>query len=214
MDLMIVEDEEMIRDLYQDLLSIRGHNILGMAKDGGEALDMYRGFDTKPDLIIMDHRIPGVSGLDAAREILREDPKTSIIVVSADDNAVWEALKMGMIGIRKPFNVNELIEAIETSIPKGAVKSTGKDKRPIPDSITESGLYIVDEAGGKGGIEIFQTLLENGYSGLCFTRNHPKKVKDLPSMEDVPVVWFTSTPVKEYTYISPLNIQKMLVMIR
>jgi YesN/AraC family two-component response regulator len=213
MDVFIVEDEEMIQQLYRDVLSMRGYNVVEVAETGEEAVDKFREFKQKPDLVIMDHRMPGMGGLDAARMIMEEDPSTKIILVSADDNAVWEALKIGIVGMKKPFNIGDLLSAIEASTPKDSPKK--KEKSQVPEApIKHSGLYLVEELDAERSVDIFKALLANDYKGMAFSRKHPDFLKGLVGEDDLPVVWFTSTPVKEYTCISPINIQKMLIMVQ
>lgn len=213
MDVFIVEDEEMIQQLYRDVLSMRGYNVVDVAETGEEAVEKFRNFDKKPDLVIMDHRMPGMGGLDAARLLMEEDPSTKIILVSADDNAVWEALKIGIVGMRKPFNIGDLLSAIEASMPKDT------PMRKLPSKVSEplvkhSGLYLVEEIDAKRSVEVFKTLLDNGYTGMAFTRKHPDILMEMVEEKELPIIWFTSTPVKEYTSISPLNIQKLLIMVQ
>jgi CheY-like chemotaxis protein len=191
---------------------MKGFEISGMAETGEEAVEMYRGFENKPELIIMDHRMPGMGGLDAAQEILQIEPDAKIIIVSADDNAVWEALKQGLFGMKKPFNIADLLSAIESSVPK-EVDLPEDQEVDIPPEMEGSGLYLIPEEDGKRGLEVFRDMLSSGYKGLCFTRKHPNNLKKVPGLSNVPMVWFTSTPVKDYTNISPLNIQKMLIML-
>jgi two-component system chemotaxis response regulator CheY len=214
MEVFIVEDEEIIQALYTDILEMRGHKVWGIASTGEEAIEKFGPSKDRPDLVIMDHRMPGMGGLDAARSIMEIEPDTRIILVSADDHAVWEALKMGIVGMRKPINIGDLlnaIEAVETDeVPpvKGPVK---KKKEP---SIQKRGIYLIDETDGATGIRLFMELLDNGANGIAFTRKHPDDMTRELGDDHTPIVWFTSTPVKGYTCISPVNIQKMLIMIR
>ncbi|MEA3559195.1 MAG: response regulator, partial [Candidatus Thermoplasmatota archaeon] len=164
MDVFIVEDEEMIQQLYKDILSMRGYNVAGVACTGEEAVEMFRGFEKKPDLVIMDHRMPGMGGLDAARMIQDIDPEMKIILVSADDNAVWEALKMGIVGMKKPFNMGDLLSTIEASIPKSSIPGPVKEK--VEPILKKNGLYLVEEEDGERGFELFTELTGSGYSGL------------------------------------------------
>jgi two-component system chemotaxis response regulator CheY len=213
MDVFIVEDERITQKLYQDILEMRGHEVAGIASTGEEAIEMFRSFEKKPDLIIMDHRMAGMGGLDAARMILGIDPQTKIVFVSADDNAVWEALKLGMVGMRKPLNMGELLSAIEVVVPSEAIgnKVYGTGSKP---TIARKGLYLVKETGGDRGLEMFKHLVSNGYEGIIFTRKHPSKLRSQNCLKEIPMIWFTSTRVKDQTIISPLNIQKMLVMMQ
>jgi CheY-like chemotaxis protein len=213
MDVFIVEDEEMIQQLYKDVLSMRGYNVVDIAETGEEAVDRFKSFEKKPDLIIMDHRMPGMGGLDAARMIIEEDPSTKIILVSADDNAVWEALKIGIVGMKKPFNIGDLLSAIEASTPRESHVKKEMEKPP-PPPIEHSGLFLVEEVDADKGVDTFKALLANDYTGMAFSRKHPDILKKMVGEEDLSVVWFTSTPVKEYPCISPINIQKMLIMVQ
>lgn len=213
MDVFIVEDEEMIQELYKDILSMRGYNVAGVASTGEEAVEMFKAFEKKPDLIIMDHRMPGMGGLEAARVISDLDSSTKLILVSADDNAVWEALKMGIVGMKKPFNIGDMLSTIEASAPKTPSVPDIPEMKDEP-TLTRSGLYLVQEEEGKRGIELFRELVEAGYNGLIFTRKHPDNIRSIKGLDEVPIAWFSSTPMKDVTCISPLNIQKMLIMVQ
>ena len=79
---MIVDDELFIVELYRDILQLRGYRVVGTAFDGEEALKKYSSTPEKPDVIIMDHRIPVMNGVEATRRILANDPKTRIIGLS------------------------------------------------------------------------------------------------------------------------------------
>lgn len=214
MDVFIVEDEEMIQELYRDILEMRDYKVTGTAFTGEEAIEKFNAFKTKPDLIIMDHRMPGMGGLDAARMIMATHPGTRIILVSADDNAVWEALKLGIVGMRKPLNVGDLLTAIEVVVPINEPEKDASDPVGLKLSIYRSGLYLIKETNGDRGTKIFKELMLSGYDGIAFTRKHPKKLKAQVGLENIPTIWFTSTPVNDQTTISPMNIQKMLVMIQ
>ncbi len=214
MDVFIVEDEEMIQQLYRDILSMRGYNVSGVAGTGEEAVEMFKGFEKKPDLVIMDHRMPGMGGLEAARLIQDLDPSTKLILVSADDNAVWEALKMGIVGMKKPFNISDMLSTLEASAPRSSPDGEKVEAKRKQPTLKKSGLYLVKEENGEKGIRLFRELLDAGYGGLVFTRKHPNYLKEMKGMKDVPAAWFSSTPVKEITCISPLNIQKMLIMVQ
>jgi hypothetical protein len=84
----------------------------------------------------------------------------------------------------------------------------------VDPNFGKRGLYIIQEGDGERSLRAFTELMRNGYKGIVFTRRHPDTLASQEMMNDVPVVWFTSTPVKDYTCISPMNIQKMLIMIQ
>jgi len=214
-DVFIVEDEEMLQQLYTDVLTMKGYNIVGIASTGEEAVKRYKEFPSRPDLVIMDHRMPGMGGLEAAQVIRTDDPEANIILVSADDTAVWESIKLGIVGMRKPFSITDLIATIESSSPKDAsVKPLARKVPPIPSGIKGSGLYLIDEEDGKKGMEVLSAFLENGYKGICFTRKHPDTVRSRSGLQEIPIVWFSTTPSGSIPTISPQNVQKILIMLQ
>ncbi|MGA1793271.1 MAG: DUF835 domain-containing protein [Thermoplasmatota archaeon] len=214
MDVFIVEDEPMIQELYMDALTIRGHKVIGSAETGEEAVRMISSMEKVPQLVIMDHRMPGMGGLSAAREILEMDPSARIVLVSADDSAVWESLKLGIVGLKKPFNIADLIRSIEVAMPASSGSNKPLKRKVDGPSIKRGGLYLVEEIDGSRGVALFRELMEEGYHGIAFTRRHPDELKAELGMENIPVAWFTSTPDREQTCITPVNIQKMLIMVQ
>ena len=121
--IFIVDDEIFLHELYRDIFSVNGFEIIGEAFDGEEALTKYRGMESKPDIVIMDHRMPLKNGLEAAKEILDMSPMARIIFASADYNVAqamksrWESKKLGVkIFLQKPFTISSLLEAIDRAM--------------------------------------------------------------------------------------------------
>ena len=108
---LIVDDELFIVELYRDILQLRGYKVVGTAFDGEEALRKYGAASDKPDVVIMDHRMPVMNGVDATKEILKLNPKQKVIFVSADVMIEKEARDAGAIDfLPKPFRMDDLIE--------------------------------------------------------------------------------------------------------
>ena len=99
--IMVVDDEVYLQDLYADLLGIVGHQIVDTAFNGEEALLKFESMEAKPDLIIMDHRMPIKNGLEATKEILELEPKAKILFISADVSQENKALAAGAVGFPK-----------------------------------------------------------------------------------------------------------------
>jgi two-component system chemotaxis response regulator CheY len=111
---LIVDDELFIVELYRDILQLRGYRVVGTAFDGEEALKKYGGSEEKPDVIIMDHRMPIMNGVEATKEIMRMNPKQKVIFVSADVLVEKEAREAGAVEfLPKPFRMDDLIEKME-----------------------------------------------------------------------------------------------------
>jgi len=92
---------------------------LGAAKDGNEAVNMYNDFTNKPDVILMDHRMPIKNGIEASKEILSisTDNKPKIIFVSADKTIRELAFSIGVYSFKdKPFSLERLFKNIEKAI--------------------------------------------------------------------------------------------------
>lgn len=118
----IVDDEEFIHQLYKDILEFNGMSVVGDAYDGTEAVEMYMGLERRPDVIIMDHRMPKRDGVDATMEIKRMDPKVKVIFASADSTIKEKAIQAGADSfLIKPFKIQELISTIRTSLDQGHV---------------------------------------------------------------------------------------------
>jgi two-component system chemotaxis response regulator CheY len=111
---LIVDDELFIVELYRDILQLRGYRVVGTAFDGEEALKKYGSIQEKPDIIIMDHRMPIMNGVDATKEIMKINPRQKVIFVSADVLVEKEAREAGAVEfLPKPFRMDDLIEKME-----------------------------------------------------------------------------------------------------
>lgn len=99
--------------LFEQFLVIEGHEVISKAYNGEEALDIFNHMSIKPDLILMDHRMPVKNGLETTEELLRIDPNTKIIFISADYTVKKKALDAGAIDfIEKPIDLDTLVTKI------------------------------------------------------------------------------------------------------
>ncbi|MHA1988775.1 MAG: response regulator [Promethearchaeota archaeon] len=112
---MIVDDETDLVKLFDEFISLIGHNVIGKAFDGEEALELYKEFSQPPDLIILDHRMPKKDGLATAKEILDKNPGIKILILSADARIRSEYLSLGVAYfVEKPISLSRLKEILET----------------------------------------------------------------------------------------------------
>ena len=114
--IMIVDDEEVLLTLVKRLLEEEGFNVITTTSGRG-CLERLK--KTKPDLIIMDMMMPGMSGLDATEKI-RENPKTKnlkimfLTVVLKSEITLKKLKKLRPIDyIEKPFENNELVSRVK-----------------------------------------------------------------------------------------------------
>lgn len=100
--MLIVDDELDMRMLVRLVIEManNGLTIVGEAADGTEALQVWRDLDGPPvpDVVILDNRMPELSGLDVAKEILEERPGQLIVLYSAflDDNVRARSRELGI----------------------------------------------------------------------------------------------------------------------
>ncbi len=112
--IFIVEDDPAIRRFYKLALEGIGFVIIGIARDGQECVEMYKSFSEKPDVIIMDHRMPIKDGIEAATEILQVDSNVKIIFATADGEVQDLAKSIGVSEIlKKPFDLEQLINGVK-----------------------------------------------------------------------------------------------------
>ena len=112
--LIVVDDHEMLRESLRSLLEC-DHNlrIVDEAKDGQEAIEMCR--LQRPDLVLMDVRMPKMNGLEATRTIKEELPTTKVLLMSAYEEPVLvsDAVRAGADGyVLKLSLVQGLLDAI------------------------------------------------------------------------------------------------------
>lgn len=113
----IVEDEPGLQYLYRKLLSFNGFEVMDIAENGEEAVIMFKSFPEKPDVILMDNRMPKKTGIEASKEILQIDKNIKIIFTSADLSIKEEALSIGAFSFwDKPFTLDHLIVDINRAI--------------------------------------------------------------------------------------------------
>ena len=79
------------------VLKAYGFKVMGMAKNGEEAVEKYKNFNPKPDIIIMDHRMPIKNGIEATKEILQINDDVKVIFASADLSVEKFARSIGAI---------------------------------------------------------------------------------------------------------------------
>ncbi len=112
---LIVEDDASILQLYQMILSSSGFNVIGVAQNGQEGIEKYRSFPSKPDLVIMDYRMPIKDGIQASIEILELNKSAKIIFATADEEVQNKAKKIGVKDIlKKPFEIKDMIKALNS----------------------------------------------------------------------------------------------------
>ena len=116
--ILVVDDEETVRNLLQRILEEAGYNVTSAA-DGEEAL--YQVYQGETKVVLLDIKMPGMSGIEVLGKISTDWPDTCVIMVTAvvDTQTAVEALKMGAYDyITKPFNQNDVLQKVQKAIAK------------------------------------------------------------------------------------------------
>jgi len=99
------------------MLKSKGFDIIEKANNGEVAVSIFKSLSEKPDIILLDYRMPVKNGLDTAKEILSFKKKSKIIFASADNSIKNEAISIGAsIFLKKPFTHEELITGVNEAL--------------------------------------------------------------------------------------------------
>ncbi len=111
---LVVDDAAFMRKMVIDVLQGGGHEVIGEAGNGNEAIERYR--ELRPDVMTLDITMPEKDGLTALKEIIALDPAAKVVMCSAlsQESKVLEAVKSGAKDfIAKPFQAQRVLTAIE-----------------------------------------------------------------------------------------------------
>ena len=113
--ILVAEDETIIRLDLEKTLEGAGFEVCAAAKDGVEAVELAR--REAPDLAILDVKMPGLDGIEAARRILAERPIPIVMLTAyGQSELVSRAVEAGVFGyLVKPFRESDLVPAIQAA---------------------------------------------------------------------------------------------------
>jgi two-component system nitrogen regulation response regulator GlnG len=137
--ILVVDDDPQIRHSFERVLA-RDHTVLA-ASSGENGLDIVRG--TRPDLVIMDVRMPGMDGIETYRQMRQVHPKLPVIIMTAygDMETAIEATKLGAFDfVLKPFDIPAVLDLIEQAMAAGRftqnrVAMGGTPDKPHADAL-------------------------------------------------------------------------------
>jgi two-component system, chemotaxis family, chemotaxis protein CheY len=110
---LVVDDAAFMRKLVTDALTSGGHEVVGEAGNGVEAVSQYQAL--KPEVTTLDITMPEKDGLSALKEIIALDPSAKVVMCSAlgQEAKVLESIKLGAKDfVVKPFQPDRVLEAI------------------------------------------------------------------------------------------------------
>ena len=111
--ILIIDDEEVTRDVIQEVLTLWGHEPILEAQDCEIGLELFH--QASPDLVICDILMPGIGGLETIRRMKEENPASKIMAMTAlGESFLSDALEAGADrGIEKPFDIAELKQVVQ-----------------------------------------------------------------------------------------------------
>jgi len=119
MKILLVDDDESIRDLFTPVLQKAGYETIG-AQNGKEALDKVK--TEKPDLILLDQILPDISGNDILRKLKADDTTNSIPVAIisnySEEKMMQEAIKIGAVDyiLKYQIETQDLLQRVDQII--------------------------------------------------------------------------------------------------
>lgn len=139
---LIVDDHDLFRDGIASLLLTRGYEVVGEASDGMEAV--VRARQLKPDLVLMDIRMPTMGGLEATRLIKAEMPEVNVVIltVSDDEEDLFEAIKSGAQGY--------LLKKLKADMFFDLISGVTSGEAPISPKMAAKMLEEFSRGGGTG----------------------------------------------------------------
>ena len=145
--IIIADDEALIRQDLREMLTNLGYLVIGDVGDGRSAVNLAR--ELKPDLVIMDIRMPDMDGIEAAR-ILTEEGIAPVLLLSAysQRDLVERAAEAGVSGyVIKPFDESNLLPAIEVVLARfGEYQEISKEAARLEERLETR--VAVDRAKG------------------------------------------------------------------
>lgn len=145
--IVIADDEALICMDLREILEEAGHEVVGVGSDGVEALDLVK--EKKPDLVILDVKMPRLDGLQAAKMIAHDNLAPVVLLTAFGDEDMIEKAKKSMVFgyVMKPVEERTLFPAIQIAV------SQYRQKRDMVDRVKDmerelAARKIVDRAKG------------------------------------------------------------------
>ena len=175
---IIADDESLIRMDLREMLTNLGYLVVGEAGDGRSAVNLAR--EVRPDIVIMDVKMPDMDGIEAAR-ILTEERIAPVLLLSAysQQELVQRARQAGVAGyLVKPFRESDLTPAIEVVLARfSEFRALEREVASLGDALETR--KLVDRA--KGILMDTQGLNEND----AFRRIQKMSMNNRKSMRSV-----------------------------
>jgi DNA-binding NarL/FixJ family response regulator len=195
--LLVVDDHEIVRQGLVALLARRPNfQVVAEAATAAESIELARRF--RPDLIVMDVRLPDGSGIEACREIRAEMPETRVVILTSypDEEAVFSAIIAGASGyLLKQVRGRDLVAALE---------AVGRGESLLDPAVTEKVLDRVRRIATSGATDELAQLTGQEQKILLLV------AEGKTNKEIATEVFLSDKTVKNYvsSILSKLNLQR------
>lgn len=145
---LIAEDEAIIRLDLKEMLEEEGYEVVGEAADGDAALRLAA--ERRPDLVIMDIKMPGTDGLSAAERLVADDVAAVLVLTAfSQKELVRRAAEAGAMGyVVKPFQKSDLVPAIEIALARyQQLRAVKQEASSLAEQLETR--KVVDRAKGR-----------------------------------------------------------------
>jgi AmiR/NasT family two-component response regulator len=175
---LIAEDEALTRTILRARLEKLGHRVVAEAENGVQAVEAAN--TAKPDVIIMDIRMPEMDGIEAARQIVEQNPCAILFLTAfSEDTLVEKAGETGALAyLMKPFRKEDLAPALEVAVRRfRQIQGQSKEITELKDSLESR--KLIERA--KGILMDRHGLNEDeAFKRIHFqARNQNKKMKEI-----------------------------------
>jgi len=162
----VADDHDLVRmGIVRMLADVPGFTVVGEAKNGEEAVRLAR--EHKPDVVLMDVKMPGIGGLEATKKVLAHNSNIKVIAVTslADDMFPERLMKAGACGyVTKGANFDEMIDAIKTVV---------AGNRYMSNNVAQQ-LALRSFSGAKSSASPFELLSERELQTAILIANGAK----------------------------------------
>jgi two-component system response regulator NreC len=135
---LLADDHEIVRQGLRVLLEREGFQIVGEASNGHEALKLCEA--NHPEVAVLDVSMPMLNGVDAAREIMKTNPRTKVVLLTmhTEDHLILESLRAGVTGyVLKTKAAGELVQALR-AVCRGEMFLTQSISRTIVQAFLQN----------------------------------------------------------------------------
>src|SRR3954466_179336 len=166
--ILVVDDAAFMRKMVKDALAGAGHEVVGEAGNGVEAVARYQ--ELKPDLTTLDITMPEKDGLAALADIMGSDPSARVVMCSAlgQETKVVQALKLGAKDfVVKPFQADRVVDAVGKALAQRPPTSRSHHGPPRPPGGTAAPPGL--SGRGRSRFRCDVSVITSGIPDACST---------------------------------------------